>query len=78
MQHDKEHRMNTTSLPITLLRLPQVLACTGYSRSGWYKAIAEGRAPKPIKRGRISLWSSDSVQSLIQAEILDSQSRSRA
>jgi len=38
--------------PVALLRLPQVLARTGYSRSGWYKGIAEGRAPASVKRGR--------------------------
>jgi predicted DNA-binding transcriptional regulator AlpA len=53
---------------IALLRLPQVLERTGYSRSGWYKAIAEGRAPEPIKRGRSSLWRSDLIDALIQRE----------
>lgn len=53
---------------IVLLRLPQVLSRTGYSRSGWYKAIAEGRAPEPIKRGRSSLWRSDLIDALIQRE----------
>lgn len=56
------------SEPVTLLRLPQVLARTGYSRSGWYKAIAEGRAPQPVKRGRASLWRSDAIAALIERE----------
>jgi len=56
------------SEPIALLRLPQVLARTGYSRSGWYKAIAEGRAPQPVKRGRASLWRSDAIAALIERE----------
>ena len=56
------------SEPVALLRLPQVLARTGYSRSGWYKAIAEGRAPQPVKRGRASLWRSDAIAALIERE----------
>jgi predicted DNA-binding transcriptional regulator AlpA len=53
---------------VALLRLPQVLARTGYSRSGWYKAVAEGRAPAPVKRGRSSLWRSDLIADLIDRE----------
>jgi prophage regulatory protein len=53
--------------PVALLRLPQVLARTGYSRSGWYKAIAEGRAPAPVKLGRSSRWRSDDIAALIDA-----------
>lgn len=57
-----------TAEPVVLLRLPQVLARTGYSRSGWYKAVAEGRAPRPVKRGRASLWRSDLIADLIERE----------
>lgn len=55
------------SEPVALLRLPQVLARMGCSRSGWYKAIAEGRAPQPIKLGRSSAWRSDEISALIDS-----------
>ncbi len=55
------------SEPVALLRLPQVLARMGCSRSGWYKAIAEGRAPQPIKVGRSSRWRSDDISALIDS-----------
>jgi prophage regulatory protein len=56
-----------TAEPVALLRLPQVLDRVGMSRSGWYKAIAEGRAPQPLKLGRSSRWRSDDIAALIDA-----------
>lgn len=53
--------------PVSLLRLDAVLARTGYSKSGWYKAIAEGRAPEPVKLGRSSRWRSDVIAALIDS-----------
>jgi predicted DNA-binding transcriptional regulator AlpA len=53
--------------PVALLRLPQVLDRVGMSRSGWYKAVAEGRAPQPVKLGRSSRWRSDDIAALIDA-----------
>ena len=38
------------------LRLPQVLALTGCSRSHLYKLIHEGEFKKPFKVGRSSRW----------------------
>lgn len=55
--------------PLSLLRLPDVLRRTGYSRAGWYKAIAEGRAPQPLKRGAVSLWPSDVIDNYVRDEI---------
>gem|GEM_PF-1434755 len=34
-----------------VLRLPLVLALTGYSRSGWWAGAADGTLPKPVKIG---------------------------
>lgn len=38
-----------------LLRLPEVLDKTGFSRSWTYKLIAQGEFPKPIKTGSRSI-----------------------
>jgi len=50
-----------------LLRLPQVLARTGGSKSWLYSEIKKGRIPKPLKigEGRISVWDSAAIDVLI-------------
>jgi prophage regulatory protein len=45
----------------TALRLPQVLACTGYSRPTLYRRMDEGRFPRGRKDGRITWWSAREV-----------------
>lgn len=46
-----------------LLRLPEVKAHTGLSRSSLYRRIAEGTFPAPVKIGaRASAWSSAEVE----------------
>lgn len=55
------------NVPVTLplepmLRLDQVLALLGCSRSTLYAGINEKRYPEPIKNGRISLWTTDSIR----------------
>ena len=53
----------------SLIRLPEVLAQTGYNKSDWYRVVREGIAPEPIRRGRISLWSQKEISDFIQKEI---------
>ncbi len=51
-----------------LIRLKQVMECTGLARSTVYKFIAEGDFPKPVKLGvRVAAW----VESEIRQWILD-------
>ncbi|MDE2271001.1 MAG: AlpA family transcriptional regulator [Xanthomonadaceae bacterium] len=51
------------SANVVLLRLPQVKAQTGLSRSALYRRIAAGNFPAPIKIGaRASAWSSEEVE----------------
>ena len=51
--------ISETSTDLALLRLPQVKAQTGLSRSELYRRIAVGSVPSPIKIGeRASTWSS--------------------
>lgn len=46
-----------------LLRLPEVKAHTGLSRSELYRRIAKGTFPAPVKIGaRASAWSSAEVE----------------
>jgi prophage regulatory protein len=46
-----------------LLRLPEVKAHTGLSRSSLYRRIAEGTFPAPVKIGaRASAWSSAEIE----------------
>lgn len=53
-----------------LLRLPQVKARTGLSRSELYRRMAAGNFPAPIKLGeRASAWSAAEVDSWITARI---------
>jgi len=47
-----------------LIRLTQVMECTGLARSTVYKFMAEGDFPKPVKLGvRVAAW--------VEAEVLD-------
>lgn len=53
----------------SLLKLPAVRERTGLSTSGVYAAMAEDRFPRPLKRGRTSLWIESEVAAWIAAEI---------
>jgi len=51
-----------------LLRLPQVLALVGVSKSTWWKLIREGRAPQAVKLSdRCTAWRSADVSAWIEA-----------
>lgn len=55
---------------LVLLRLHQVRARTGLSRSEIYRRIAAGDFPKPIKLGeRASAWAEHEVTAWIAARI---------
>lgn len=45
-----------------MLRLDQVLALLGCSRSTFYKGIDEGRYPPPQKNGRIAIWPTATIR----------------
>lgn len=52
----------------TLMRLPEVIAACGMSRSLIYKMAKEGRFPAPIRvAARLSAWDSDAVQRWIDS-----------
>lgn len=55
---------------LTLERLPDVLTRTGHKRSEWYRQIASGKAPGPVKLGeRASAWVASEVDAYIEARI---------
>jgi prophage regulatory protein len=53
----------------TLLLLPEVKRRTGKSTSAIYEQMAAGTFPRPIKRGRQSVWVESEVQAVIDREI---------
>ncbi len=51
-----------------LMRLPEVIAACGMSRSLIYKMAKDGRFPRPIRvAARLSAWDSKAVQSWIDS-----------
>jgi prophage regulatory protein len=51
---------------MVLLRLPEVLARTGYSRSSLYRRISAGLFPHPVKPSeRISAWPLEEVDLIL-------------
>jgi prophage regulatory protein len=54
-----------------LLRLPQVKASTGLSKSSIYARIAEGKFPKQIPLGsRLVVWVESDIQNWINEQVL--------
>ena len=53
----------------TLLRLRQVLAETGDSRSWLYQRIQEEKFPAPVKCGDVSKWPAREVAAMNEAQI---------
>ena len=49
------------------LELPEVLERVKHSRTAWYQAIKENRAPKQIKLGRKSVWSEHQISDFIES-----------
>ncbi|WP_276808019.1 helix-turn-helix transcriptional regulator [Castellaniella defragrans] len=67
MQHQNQ--------PVTLLRLPAVMARIGYGRSKVYDMIGKGEFPAPIKMGaRTVAWPSDQIDAWIAQRIQSAQS----
>lgn len=53
-----------------LIRLREVLSCTGLSRSEIYRLESEGRFPRRVPLGeRTTTWASDEVESWVRMRI---------
>lgn len=61
------HSTNTS--PVTLLRLREVCALQGKSRSGFYDSIAAGLMTKPVKLGSASAWPVHEIDAVNRARI---------
>jgi prophage regulatory protein len=58
--------------PRTILRLPDVMRVTGWSRSTVYDKIKAGKFPRPFKpdpEGRVAGWFADEVAALQERAI---------
>ena len=63
---------------MALLRLPEVMRLSGYSRSMLYSLISQGLYPKPLKIGeRAVAWPSDEVEQMARAVISNKTSEQR-
>ena len=64
--------MPTTAptVPVRLLRRPEVCALTGLKRSALYQAVEDSRFPRPVKIGeRAVAWIEEEVSCWVQARI---------
>ena len=63
-----------TRAPVRILRLPEVLARTGLSRSTIYVRVDQGRFPKPVSLGARAVgWIESEVDRWIQERIAESR-----
>ncbi len=63
-----------TNPPIRFLRLPEVMARTGLSRSTIYVRLAEGRFPRPVALGgRAVGWIEAEVDEWVRERIAESR-----
>ncbi len=48
------------------LRLPQILNLIPIGKSSWWRWVAEGKAPKPIKLGaKTTVWKAEEINAFI-------------
>ncbi len=65
---DKNHQINNT--PRRIMRLPQVMAATGFGRSWLYALMKRGDFPQAHKIGlRAVGWSSSQVEAWIAKQL---------
>ncbi len=65
---NKTHR--PAALPegdVGFLRLPAILALFPIGESSWWRGVAEGKFPKPVKRSpRVSAWRVSDIRRLLE------------
>lgn len=62
--------MESQQPAVRLVRLPEVLAAVGISRSEWYRLIGIGQAPAPVPLSvRSRAWVSSEVKEFIDQRI---------
>jgi prophage regulatory protein len=64
------------TVPVRLLRLPDVLGRVGISRSAVYELVQRGAFPQPVKLGtRCTAWVEEEVGEWIAARIAERAAR---
>jgi prophage regulatory protein len=62
--------MESTTIEKRFIKLPEVSKRVAKSRSSIYKAISEGKFPKPYKNGdRAVAWLASEIDAFIDAQI---------
>lgn len=52
---------------VSFLRLPQILAFVPVGKSTWWRWVAEGKAPKPLKLGpKTTVWKSEDIAAFLE------------
>jgi prophage regulatory protein len=49
-----------------LIPLPAVLALVPIGRAYWYELVREGKAPRPVKLGKRSLWLESEISAWVE------------
>lgn len=62
---EQSHTTPTTDAVLVDASIP--IAMLDISRASWYKLVASGKAPKPIKLGRVSRWNRAELEQWIAA-----------
>ena len=55
--------------PLALRDFPAIREQTGISHAEWYRHMARGTAPRPVKIGTASRWPAHEIDALITARI---------
>lgn len=68
--------MTIDTVPVRLLRLPDVLGRVGLGRSAWYALVAAGLAPQPVRLGqRCVAWPEHEINAWVVARISERPAR---
>jgi len=66
MRRKVRQPLEAINIPQAQLNKDVVLALVGMSRSAWYRLIAEGKAPQPLRFGRrCSRWLAADIQAFL-------------
>ena len=59
--------MTTTQTESILIDAKEAAALCGMSRTTWYKLVASGKAPSPVKLGMLARWRRNELDDWIAA-----------
>jgi predicted DNA-binding transcriptional regulator AlpA len=55
-----------------LWRLPQVLEVLPMSKAAWWRGVADGKFPQPVKLGpRLTYWRAADILKLVESGVAD-------